>query len=144
MHDSRSQRVHACPSSSGARKGGSDQCSTVHAGLEQCRWPGRCQVVPAGPGLTLYLDGAHTEDSINCCLRWWREAAASEQQALGTKVQVRRILLFNCIGDRRPEVLLSYLADEPFHTALFTPNRLTIDKSPYSGGELASLRKCCK
>ncbi|KAH9360510.1 hypothetical protein HPB48_018329 [Haemaphysalis longicornis] len=108
-------------------------------GLEQCRWPGRCQVVPAGPGLTLYLDGAHTEDSINCCVRWWREAAASEQQALGTKVQVRRMLLFNCIGDRRPEILLSYLADELFHTALFTPNRLTIDKSPYSGGETPSL-----
>lgn len=111
-------------------------------GLEQCRWPGRCQVVPAGAGLTLYLDGAHTEDSINCCVRWWREATATEQQALGAKVQVRRMLLFNCIGDRRPEILLSYLADEPFHMALFTPNRLAIDKSPYSDQSDFTVEKC--
>lgn len=101
-------------------------------GLEQCRWPGRCQTVPCGQGLTLYLDGAHTEESLQCCVRWWREASTAEQQALGAEVQVRRMLLFNCIKGRRPEVLLSYLADESFHVALFTPNRIGLDKSPHS------------
>ncbi|XP_075735251.1 folylpolyglutamate synthase, mitochondrial isoform X3 [Rhipicephalus microplus] len=111
-------------------------------GLEQCRWPGRCQIVPAGQGMTLYLDGAHTEESVHYCVRWWREAAASEQCALGANVQVHRVLLFNCMGDRRPEVLLSYLAEEPFHVALFTPNRLTVSKSPYSDQSDFTVEKC--
>ncbi|KAL1415014.1 hypothetical protein MTO96_007014 [Rhipicephalus appendiculatus] len=111
-------------------------------GLEQCRWPGRCQVVPAGQGMTLYLDGAHTEESVHYCVRWWREAAASEQRALGPNVEVHRVLLFNCMGDRRPEVLLSYLAEEPFHVALFTPNRLTVSKSPYSDQSDFTVEKC--
>ncbi|XP_075547792.1 folylpolyglutamate synthase, mitochondrial-like [Dermacentor variabilis] len=111
-------------------------------GLEQCRWAGRCQVVPAGEGMTLYLDGAHTEESVHYCVRWWREAAATEQCTLGPRIQIRRVLLFNCMGDRRPEVLLSYLAEEPFHVAIFTPNRITINKSPYSDQSDFTVEKC--
>jgi len=38
-------------------------------GLRACSWPGRSQVI-TGPGVTYYLDGAHTVDSIQvrCCL----------------------------------------------------------------------------
>uniref|UniRef100_G3MKH4 Folylpolyglutamate synthase n=1 Tax=Amblyomma maculatum TaxID=34609 RepID=G3MKH4_AMBMU len=111
-------------------------------GLRQCRWPGRCQVVPAGDGMTLYLDGAHTEDSLHYCVRWWRDASVAEEHALGPRVQVRRVLLFNCVGDRRPELLLSYLAEEPFHVALFTPNRLSTTKSPYSDQSDFTVGKC--
>ena len=37
-------------------------------GLRACSWPGRSQVI-TGPGVTYYLDGAHTVDSIQvrCC-----------------------------------------------------------------------------
>lgn len=100
------------------------------AGLENCRWPGRCQVVPLGPSLTLFLDGAHTVESVDFCLRWFREARRA-QVPPGTRPWP--VLLFNCMGDRRPELMLSQLAEHPFRTALFTTNRVADDKSPYSG-----------
>lgn len=102
-------------------------------GLERCFWPGRCQVAPIARGLTLYLDGAHTLESLQCCLRWFREASAAEENVVARSgARVYRVLLFNCMGDRRPEMLLSLLVDHPFHFALFTPNRVSLKKSPYS------------
>lgn len=108
---------------------------TMAKGLEDCCWPGRCQVMPLGPGMTLFLDGAHTSESVQYCLRWFREASKTEACSLNTG-QVCQVLLFNCMGDRRPEMLLTYLADHPFHMALFVPNRLTLNKSTYSGNAL--------
>ena len=42
-------------------------------GLENARWPGRCQEVvdPTHPGTTWYLDGAHTKDSLEFCAAWF-------------------------------------------------------------------------
>ncbi|CBJ26031.1 conserved unknown protein [Ectocarpus siliculosus] len=59
----------------------------VHRGLSCCVWPGRCQVFrpPAFPSVTIYLDGAHTEQSMRACLGWFVEktatAAASRAKA---------------------------------------------------------------
>ena len=41
--------------------------------LETAFWPGRCQVVPAleTAGATYFLDGAHTIESIQFCVRWY-------------------------------------------------------------------------
>jgi len=43
------------------------------AGLKAARWPGRCQTVvdPIHGNLTWYLDGAHTAESLNCCMDWF-------------------------------------------------------------------------
>jgi folylpolyglutamate synthase len=43
------------------------------SGLKEVRWPGRCQTVLDSrlPGITWYLDGAHTSESIECCLQWF-------------------------------------------------------------------------
>lgn len=106
-------------------------------GLRDCRWPGRCQVVPQGPGLTLFLDGAHTAESVGFCLRWFRDA--SRAQALPN---ARPVLLFNCMGDRQPELLLSQLAEHPFHMALFTTNRVADIKSPYSDQSNFTVERC--
>ncbi|KAJ7929925.1 FolC bifunctional protein [Mycena leptocephala] len=42
-------------------------------GLENARWPGRCQTVPdpAFSNTTWYLDGAHTMESLECCIQWF-------------------------------------------------------------------------
>lgn len=42
-------------------------------GLEQARWPGRCQTVvdPRREKLIWYLDGAHTVESLACCVQWF-------------------------------------------------------------------------
>uniref|UniRef100_A0A2R5LDA6 Folylpolyglutamate synthase n=1 Tax=Ornithodoros turicata TaxID=34597 RepID=A0A2R5LDA6_9ACAR len=114
-------------------------------GLAMCHWPGRCQTVQVAKGLTYFLDGAHTLESLQCCLRWFREASASEE--VGGR-EVRQVLFFNCIGDRRPEMLLSLLVDHPFHFALFSPNKLSLTKSPYSDqsdftvGENTEVSRC--
>lgn len=42
-------------------------------GLKATKWPGRCQTVvdPAHPRLTWFLDGAHTRESLDCCMEWY-------------------------------------------------------------------------
>lgn len=42
-------------------------------GLENVRWPGRCQTVsdPNQKRTTWFLDGAHTIESLDCCIRWF-------------------------------------------------------------------------
>lgn len=42
-------------------------------GLKNTKWPGRCQTVadPNDLSLTWYLDGAHTLESLECCMQWF-------------------------------------------------------------------------
>ncbi|KZP06875.1 Mur ligase [Athelia psychrophila] len=41
-------------------------------GLEQVRWPGRCQIIQDPKGrMTWFLDGTHTIESLDCCIRWF-------------------------------------------------------------------------
>lgn len=43
------------------------------AGLENTKWPGRCQTVldPNYSSTTWCLDGAHTDESLKCCIEWF-------------------------------------------------------------------------
>lgn len=47
--------------------------SSITQGLQKARWPGRCQTVedPTYKGITWFLDGAHTKDSLECCAQWF-------------------------------------------------------------------------
>ncbi|KAJ9473952.1 Folylpolyglutamate synthase [Pseudozyma hubeiensis] len=79
-------------------------------GLEEARWPGRCQTVPTsrpGLGLTWYLDGAHTTDSLNVCLGWF----TAIQQRQAQSKQNKRIFVFNCTNGRSAHELLSSVLD---------------------------------
>jgi folylpolyglutamate synthase len=42
-------------------------------GLKNAHWPGRCQTVldPKFEATTWFLDGAHTQESLACCLEWF-------------------------------------------------------------------------
>ena len=42
-------------------------------GLRKTTWPGRCQTVadPNQAGTTWFLDGAHTVESLDCCMEWF-------------------------------------------------------------------------
>jgi folylpolyglutamate synthase len=78
--------------------------------------------------LTFYLDGAHTPESMVTCGTWFAQvtsaAATSGQQQ---QQQVVRILVFNCMKERDPAVLLPHLHSElqqhnaAVHLALFVP-----------------------
>lgn len=43
--------------------------------LNDCYWPGRCQTL-IYRNLTLYIDGAHTKDSLQLCVDWFNTATA--------------------------------------------------------------------
>ncbi|KAF8351330.1 Mur ligase [Amanita rubescens] len=76
------------------------------SGLKATKWPGRCQTVldPRFPRTTWYLDGAHTSESMECCLQWF----ASSNVGLfdHSKSEGLRILLFNCTQGRSGASLL--------------------------------------
>jgi len=79
-------------------------------GLAKTRWPGRCQTVPdpIHPRTTWFLDGAHTHDSLDCCMQWF----VSPDEVLRPKKEPsRRVLLFNCTSGRSgPAFLTNMLA----------------------------------
>ncbi|NXS52690.1 FOLC protein, partial [Brachypteracias leptosomus] len=88
-------------------------------GLRDTEWLGRTQVLPRGP-VTWYLDGAHTTSSIQACVRWFRQAALSQDKPHdGSEV---RVLLFNATGDRDTAALLKLLVPCHFDYAVFCPN----------------------
>ncbi|GAK66085.1 folC bifunctional protein [Moesziomyces antarcticus] len=79
-------------------------------GLEDARWPGRCQTVPSArsdAALTWYLDGAHTTDSLSVCLGWY----TATQQQQGQENCKKRIFVFNCTNGRNAHELLSSVLD---------------------------------
>ncbi|KAL0577072.1 Folylpolyglutamate synthetase [Marasmius crinis-equi] len=76
---------------------------TFKTGLEKTKWPGRCQTVvdPSHPKLSWYLDGAHTAESLDCCMRWF----ASPTAALRSRDAA--VLIFNCTSGRSGPSFLS-------------------------------------
>lgn len=49
--------------------------SVIIDGLVKCDWPGRCHVL-MHKGNTVYIDGAHTIDSLGICVDWFRQSVA--------------------------------------------------------------------
>ena len=47
--------------------------SSFVEGLKDAKWPGRCQTVsdPKHPSTVWFLDGAHTLESLACCMKWF-------------------------------------------------------------------------
>ncbi|CAD7695445.1 unnamed protein product [Ostreobium quekettii] len=117
-------------------------------GLREFQWPGRAQIIEDGhnpstagdsdakcgesKGLTFYLDGAHTPESLSACAEWFADQAGQanarergEQERQGECSE--NILLFNCMSERDPKVLLGSLNNVllqkgiPIHRALFVP-----------------------
>lgn len=102
-------------------------------GLTESSWAGRCQVVAdsVAPNLTVFLDGAHTVESIGLCAEWFStevaqrrgkmqqqaQEKAQENEEEGKRVQQQSEasvdeceLLFNCGHVRNPFLLLEPLA----------------------------------
>lgn len=49
--------------------------SVIIDGLVNCYWPGRCQAL-THRGNAVYIDGAHTIDSLGICVDWFRRSVA--------------------------------------------------------------------
>ncbi|KAF0976487.1 hypothetical protein FDP41_004386 [Naegleria fowleri] len=107
-------------------------------GLRECKWPGRCQVL-SFPGLSFYIDGAHTDESLDLCRKWFVSCMEKNQvsqqlddnyyfssdneenasltserrrqaQNAATTSTHKKILVFNFTGPRDPKKLLAPLS----------------------------------
>ncbi|KAL6906546.1 hypothetical protein ACP4OV_004147 [Aristida adscensionis] len=126
-------------------------------GLSSACLQGRAQIVPdpqanaenheeSISSLVFYLDGAHSPESMEMCARWFAHVTDKDGMQSGTLEQPhtgkssRKILLFNCMTVRDPQILLPGLLDTcaenglHFEQALFVPNQSQYNKL----GSLAS------
>ncbi|KIJ70094.1 hypothetical protein HYDPIDRAFT_172002 [Hydnomerulius pinastri MD-312] len=79
-------------------------------GLEATSWPGRCQTVqdPTNP-TTWYLDGAHTAESLKCCVEWFVTPGVGLPKSGERPL---RVLIFNCTSGRSGEAFLKTIMEE--------------------------------
>jgi len=70
-------------------------------GLQNVRWPGRCQTVPdpTHKKTTWYLDGAHTAESLVCCIQWFVSPGVGLPSQPSFKKPIR-VLVFNITHGR--------------------------------------------
>ncbi|KAJ3605993.1 hypothetical protein NHX12_028036 [Muraenolepis orangiensis] len=88
-------------------------------GLADTVWAGRTQTLRSG-AVTYFLDGAHTTRSMQACVLWFQEAAASCERSVSGPVA--RVLVFNATGDRDSAAMLKLLVPCHFDFAVFCPN----------------------
>merc|ERR1711865_1178099 len=90
-------------------------------GLERCCWPGRSQAVKA-VGCSWFLDGAHTMESMEQCLRWFKATQVQQDEATATD-KPRRVLVFGCQDDKNVESIFQVFksSELAFDTVLFCP-----------------------
>lgn len=90
--------------------------STYIEALQKARWPGRCQTVedPQHSGTTWFLDGAHTLESLTCCVEWFVDPLIALRKSYVTSWPLdvirltfhnrssrpKRVLIFNCTSGR--------------------------------------------
>jgi folylpolyglutamate synthase len=77
--------------------------------LSTVSWPGRCQLVTTDR-LTLYLDGAHTIQSLTTGFEWFQQQEAPN---------CSQALIFTCSHERNPVELLQILSRAEFDMAVF-------------------------
>ncbi|CAG5133551.1 unnamed protein product, partial [Candidula unifasciata] len=111
----------------------SDLDEATVQGLSSCVWPGRAQTVHSA-GVTYYLDGAHTKESMEVCAQWFLEAADRDRKQHSWK-KCARVLLFNATSDREVAPLLACLTACNFDAALFCTNMLSVVESHNRAGK---------
>ncbi|XP_015605818.1 folylpolyglutamate synthase, mitochondrial-like isoform X2 [Cephus cinctus] len=95
------------------------QCSStisfekVAEALSSCKWPGRTQIL-CGKSMDFYVDGAHTIESIEFCVSWFKDVTRNSPE--------RRYLIFNSTGARDSLKLLKPFRTLSFEKVFFVPN----------------------
>ncbi|KAG6821585.1 hypothetical protein H0H93_000094 [Arthromyces matolae] len=79
--------------------------------LKETKWPGRCQTVfdPRRENVTWYLDGAHTVESLQCCIKWFASPKVGLTQGATRPL---RVLVFNCTSGRSGTSFLGTIHSE--------------------------------
>jgi folylpolyglutamate synthase/dihydrofolate synthase len=94
-------------------------------GLRTAHWPGRSHIVPlpaAPDNCTLYVDGAHTERSMQRCLEWFRQTVEQRRRSEsdGAAVQHKMLLVFYCGHEKDALQLLLPLSTVGWDRAYIT------------------------
>lgn len=65
------------------------------------RWPGRCEIITTEklPNVNLFIDGAHTPESIKVAIDWWNGSIKAHNSSSS-------FLLFSCSSDRNSKYQL--------------------------------------
>lgn len=81
--------------------------------IKKCQFEGRFQKISDG-NLNFYLDGAHTMESIEICIDWYKKQVNDSDSI--------KILVFNVTGDRDSPKMLETLHSMNFNHVCFTTN----------------------
>ncbi|ETW83873.1 hypothetical protein HETIRDRAFT_314661 [Heterobasidion irregulare TC 32-1] len=81
--------------------------------LENAKWPGRCQTVmdPKHLDTTWFLDGAHTKESLECCVEWYVSPTAGLRPKPTARGRIR-VLIFNCTNGRSGSSFLGTMLEK--------------------------------
>jgi folylpolyglutamate synthase len=106
----------------------------AHESLEMTRFAGRSQTFKQGD-ITWLFDGAHTAESMNCCVDWVKSSAQTYRKRYFPNSS-NRALIFNCTGGRNIDTLLKPLAELhrelPFSVVIFTTNKVNSNGNNFS------------
>ncbi|XP_054749705.2 folylpolyglutamate synthase, mitochondrial-like [Lytechinus pictus] len=89
-------------------------------GFALAKWPGRNQTIRK-PGVTYYIDNAHTQDSVAFCKNWFDEEASNEAKTI--QGVVKKILIFNLGGERSAYNIMPPLVEYGFDGVVFSVMR---------------------
>ncbi|KAG6336682.1 hypothetical protein ID866_2389 [Astraeus odoratus] len=103
--------VPSLPGGSSVRLGIVVALVVLFAGLENTKWPGRCQTVldPDHQHTTWYFDGAHTTESLSCCTHWFVQPGVGLPKV--SEPRPSRVLIFNCTSGRSGSNFLGTILD---------------------------------
>ena len=113
----------------------------IIAGLENARWPGRCET-RVEKDITWYCDGAHTAESIAAATQWYSSLYSPQSMFLTSSPRSTsklRVLLFNQ-QTRNATALVTTLSSNctvPFDRAIFCTN-ITFKDQKYKDGTAMS------
>ncbi|KAI3658171.1 hypothetical protein MP638_000854 [Amoeboaphelidium occidentale] len=99
----------------------------LEQGLTKARWAGRSQSIicknSSGSDVQVYLDGAHTMESISACLNWYEQVMASNASNNSKK----NVLVFYMSGRRDPMPILKLVLSKcQFDQIIFPLNKSKI------------------
>lgn len=115
-------------------KGLKEDSDLTQNALRTCSWPGRFQILSID-NIVYHLDGAHTEDSIEHCVEWFKQQTKQSKS--------RKALIFNSTGDRKSVDHLKILQKCHYDKVFFVPNVSRTDKSIADfGGSSKSIERC--
>ena len=132
-------------SKSGIGNGDDSTSEKIKKGLEEVQWGGRCETRHEA-GITWYIDGGHTLESIELAGQWFAEQV--QTQGKQAEEKPNRVLIFNqqtrdagalaralhktlavAMGDQRPFTHAIFCTNTTFTATGFRPDLISVNAS---------------